>query len=43
LKTGDLALVKPSWCAWLKHNGVIAAKLKPNHQAFFTALACDAK
>jgi hypothetical protein len=43
LEAGDLALVKPSWCAWLKHNGVIAAKLKPNHQAFFTALACDAK
>lgn len=43
LKAGDVAALKPSWCAWLQYNGVIAAKLKPNHQSFFTALACDAK
>lgn len=43
LRAGDLAKVKPGWCAWLRYNGVIAAKLKPRHQAFFTALACDAK
>ena len=43
LEAGQLAALKPSWCAWLKYNGVIAAKLEPNHAAFFTALACDAK
>ncbi|MER2563762.1 MAG: hypothetical protein ABTQ32_23735 [Myxococcaceae bacterium] len=43
LRAGDLAAVKEPWCRWLRYNGVIAAKLKPKHEAFFTALACDAK
>jgi hypothetical protein len=43
LRAGDLAAVKEPWCKWLQYNGVIAAKLKPKHEAFFTALACDAK
>lgn len=41
LRSGDLKAVKPSWCLWLRYNGVIAAKLKPKHQAFLTALACE--
>lgn len=43
LRAGDLATLKGPWCRWLRYNGVIAAKLKPKHQAFFTALACDVK
>lgn len=43
LRAGDVASVKEPWCRWLRYNGVIATKLKPKHEAFFTALACDAK
>lgn len=43
LRANDLSATKPSWCAWLRYNGVIAAKLKPKHEAFFKALACDVK
>lgn len=43
LAAGDLGKLKAPWAAWLRYNGVIAAKLKPRHPAFFAAVGADAK
>jgi hypothetical protein len=43
LRAGELTKVKAPFCRWAGFNGVIAARLKAHHAAFFKALACDAR
>lgn len=41
LLAGKLESVRAGYCAWISYNGVLAAHLRPSHDAFFKALDCS--